>query len=140
MLFNHILVPFDGSDLSIKSLEKAMEIAKLSPTSKITVIHVVQLPVKRVPDALYNQVKKMILDEGAEVISKAEKILEGFPNEYKCSVIEGSPIHTILEEAENLECDLIIMGKRGLSGLKEFLGSVSHYVVQNTKIPVLLMK
>jgi nucleotide-binding universal stress UspA family protein len=32
------------------------------------------------------------------------------------------------------------MGSRGLSGIREFLGSVSHLIVQKSNIPVMVMK
>ncbi|WP_269085328.1 universal stress protein [Peribacillus muralis] len=46
----------------------------------------------------------------------------------------------LLEHVNTHNCDLIIMGSRGLSGFKEFLGSVSHYIVQHSPVPVLLVK
>lgn len=55
-------------------------------------------------------------------------------------VAEGAPIRVILQKAHEENCDLIIMGSRGLSGVKEFLGSVSHYISQNSKVLVLLIK
>ncbi|MFJ8063888.1 universal stress protein [Psychrobacillus sp. NPDC096426] len=56
-------------------------------------------------------------------------------------MIEGHPGQTIEEFAEQNNIDLIIMGSRGLSGLKEvFLGSVSHHVIQKVKSEVLIVK
>lgn len=140
MIFSNILVPFDGSDLALKSLEKAIELAQLDPSVKVTVLHVVQLPVKRVPDAIYNPVKKTILDDAHETIAIAKERLEVISERSEAMVVEGAPIRVILDQAKEQNFDLIIMGSRGLSGFKEFLGSVSHYISQNSKVPVLLMK
>lgn len=140
MIFSNILVPFDGSELAKKSLDKAIELAKLDQSIKVTALHVVQLPVKRVPDAIYNPVKIAILEDAHEIINLAKEQLENIPNQSEAFVAEGAPIRVILEKAQEKECDLIIMGSRGLSGVKEFLGSVSHYISQNSKIPVLLIK
>ena len=41
MVFKTILVPYDGSDMSDKALDKAVEIAKLVNNSKIIIIHVI---------------------------------------------------------------------------------------------------
>lgn len=41
MIFKTILVPYDGSDMSDKALDKAVEIAKLIKDSKIIIIHVI---------------------------------------------------------------------------------------------------
>lgn len=140
MIFSNILVPFDGSELSLKSLEKAVEMAKFDPNVKVIALYVVQLPIKRVPDSIYNPVKQAILDEAHTTIAVAKEKLAEISNQGESIVIEGAPIRAILEQAHDRQCDLIIMGSRGLSGFKEFLGSVSHYISQNSKVPVLLMK
>ncbi|WP_222427818.1 universal stress protein [Sporomusa sp. KB1] len=44
-------------------------------------------------------------------------------------MLEGSPAHIILKHAQEHNCDLIIMRCRGLTGIKEFMGSVSHRAV-----------
>ena len=49
----------------------------------------------------------------------------------------NKPGETIVEQAEKLNADHVIMGTRGLTGMKKFfLGSVSNYVVQNCGVPV----
>ena len=45
-MFSHILVPYDGSELAEKSLEKAIDFAKIDPDTKITLLHVVKFPPK----------------------------------------------------------------------------------------------
>lgn len=140
MIFSNILVPFDGSELAVKSIEKAIELAKLDPTIKVTALHVIQLPVKRVPDAIYNPVKSAILEDAHETIALAKEKLRVISEQSEAIVAEGAPIRVILQKAHDENCDLIIMGSRGLSGVKEFLGSVSHYISQNSKVPVLLIK
>ena len=67
------------------------------------------------------------------------KLVE-IPNSSEVIVKVGSSVYVILQQAKELNCDLIIMGSRGLSGIKEFLGSVSHSITQQSSIPVLVMK
>lgn len=140
MLFSNILVPYDGSELASKSLDMAIKFAKLDPIIKITVIHVVAIPPKTVQTSLYNQFKKAILADANETVEPAIAKLAEIPNPSEVIVKEGSSFYVILQQAKELNCDLIIMGSRGLSGIKEFLGSVSHSITQQSSIPVLLMK
>lgn len=140
MIFSSILVPYDGSELADKSVEKAVELAKLDSAIKVTVVHVITLPAKKGPDALYRQVKELIIADGNETIEQARAKLTEIPAQSEAYVKEGSPLATILQQAKEHNCDLIIMGSRGLSGFKEFLGSVSHSITQKSAIPVLLMK
>lgn len=140
MIFSHILVPFDGSELALQSLEKAIELAKLDPAIKVTALHVYQLPLKRVPDAVFNPVKQLILDDAHATISIAKEKLEVISEQSEAVIADGAPIKVILQKAHEQNCDLIVMGSRGLSGVKEFLGSVSHYISQHSHVPVLLIK
>lgn len=139
MLCTKILVPYDGSELAQKSLEKAIMIASSDQTIKIEVLHVVSIPVHTVLDNL-QAVEDAIYQDGKEVLGKAKLALSTLPNFYQTFLLEGSPAHLILNHAKEHHCDLIIMGSRGLTGIKEFLGSVSHTVVQHAQVPVLIVK
>jgi nucleotide-binding universal stress UspA family protein len=51
---------------------------------------------------------------------------------------EASPRPAILDVALELNCQMIVMGTHGRSGLEHLLlGSVADYVVRNSKVPVL---
>jgi nucleotide-binding universal stress UspA family protein len=53
----------------------------------------------------------------------------------------GHPAKVILDLAKSKDVDLIAMGGRGMSGVKElFLDSVSHAVVRDSRVPVLVVK
>ena len=54
---------------------------------------------------------------------------------------EGHVPSTIVDIANDIEVDLIIIGSRGLSGIKSmFLGGVSKHVVEHCKQPILIVK
>ena len=46
---------------------------------------------------------------------------------------------TIVDRAEELDVDLIVLGARGLTGIRAFLGSVSNHVLQHAHRPVLVI-
>jgi nucleotide-binding universal stress UspA family protein len=46
---------------------------------------------------------------------------------------------TIVEGADELDVDLIVLGARGLTGIRAFLGSVSNHVLQHAHRPVLVI-
>jgi nucleotide-binding universal stress UspA family protein len=141
MFCTRILVAYDGSDLAKRSLEKAVEIAKINPIIEIRVLHVMNIPAQEVIisdsyQTMHDEISQCCL----KVLSHAQSALTSIPNKSQCLQEEGSPAHVILDYAQKSKCDLIIMGSRGLSGFKEFLGSVSHTVVQQSPIAVLLVK
>ena len=141
MLCSKILVAHDGSMLGQKSLEKAIEFAKLDQSIKIEVIYVVTISHQShaVLDNIPN-IEEVLYQEGRDVIEEAELSLQNIPNFSKTYLLNGSPASLILNHAQEYKCDLIIMGSRGLSGIKEFLGSVSHKVVQCSSVPVFIVK
>ena len=136
-----ILVAFDDSELAMKSLDKAIELAKTDPTIEVELLHSVLWPNNfNMSSKNTHNIEDSFIADGRKVISKAEAKLAELPNITRSYVLVGTPTRAILDHARAHDCDLIIMGSRGLSGIKEFLGSVSHYVIQNSTIPVLLVK
>jgi nucleotide-binding universal stress UspA family protein len=142
MLFSNILVPYDGSPLAGASLDKAIQFAQLDPSVKITVIHVAQISSKpaHTPTDLYNRYRAAVMEEAEQLVEQLKGKLEKIPNSTELMIKSGSAAYVILQHAGELGCDLIIMGSRGLSGIKAYLGSVSHTITQQADIPVLLMK
>lgn len=56
-------------------------------------------------------------------------------------ILEGSPRPVITESALELQCQMIVMGTHGRSGLAHLLmGSVAEYVVRHSKVPVLTVR
>lgn len=143
MLFNRILVAFDGSKAAGKALDKAVELVKLTNAS-LNVIHVYEFPRFYVADG-FAPVPANMNEEFFELASKtadeAERRLKEAGVEGTVELLQGPPAETILEYAASHNCDAIVIGSRGLGGIREFvLGSVSHNVVQHAKIPVLVVK
>lgn len=64
---------------------------------------------------------------------------QGIATEY--TQLTGNPGRIICELAKNWSADLIVVGSRGLKGLKEmFLGSVSNYVTHHAPCSVLILR
>lgn len=142
MLCTRILVAYDASEQSKKSLEKAIEISKMNSFIQIYVLHVMAIiPAQEVfvPKS-YQKMHDEMSQHGQEILSDAQLALSSLPNKSQCIKKEGAPARVILDFTKENNCDLIIMGSRGLSGFKEFLGSVSHTVIQQSKVPVLIVK
>lgn len=132
-----ILVPLDGSKPSFRALEMAKKIA-LKFDSTITVLYVHDLPTV-MNYAVLDPVGKRDLDYAKKILDKARKLV-GNKIPFKSKILSGNVAQKILEFAEN-KFDIIIIGHRGLSFGKElFLGSVSHHVLQKSKIPVLVVR
>jgi len=133
-----ILVPVDGSEYSIKAVEHALCLAKVvKGINKITLLRVINL-------SLYlEKVKEGINpeEEAKEILNKAEKrfLNEGVNEkliETKTSI--GFPKEEIVKEIKDGNYDLVIMGRKGRSALKDLvLGGVSSVVINKCFEPTI---
>jgi nucleotide-binding universal stress UspA family protein len=156
LLFQKILVPLDGSEHSSRALEIAIQIAKKFG-AKITLIHVYSVTVRPVvmpePTTLTPPgVPVMTPAEVSKVVEAARKAASSFLTDGERKVkAEGIQVDTMLVEGQTVEeisriakedkFDLIIMGARGISRIREILlGSVSDGVIRNAHCPVLVVK
>ena len=136
---NKILVPLDGSKNSIRGLARAIYLARqcqatitgiyVRPIPGIYAVH----PMGPIKLELEKEAKKFL--ESAKKTSAQNGIL------FRSKIIGGDPGYDIVKFAKNKKFDLIVIGARGRTSLREtFLGSVSNYVIHKSKIPVLIVK
>jgi nucleotide-binding universal stress UspA family protein len=142
-MFKKILVAYDGSDHAIRALDIAIDIAK-KYEAKLDIIEVVDtaallgMGVAPIPGEVIQQVYNKAKNDVDSAKSKAQQ--QGV-KEVESVVLEGDPATAILEYASKNGVDLIVTGSRGLSTFKRIiLGSVSTKIVQDSKIPVLVVK
>ena len=140
LLITSILVPVDGSDHAEKALNYALEMAE-KHDAKVEILTVIN-EVKMAPDWAREYSEKL-REQGEEVLnstfSKAVKQKPGI--EISKCIAEGYVSEEILKCAEKGHHDLIVMGSRGMGLVRGLvLGSVSSRVVNQAKIPVLIVK
>ncbi len=154
-MMNKILVAIDHSENNKSVFDSAVSLAKATNAS-LMLLHVLSenesgyplLPTysyyPMVDDRdleIYRQKlaehKKLGLDLLQNLTAKATEA--GVNTEY--SQLIGNPGRTICELADNWEADLVVVGSRGLKGIKEmFLGSVSNYVTHHTPCSILIVR
>ena len=138
-MIKNILVPVDGSEGADRAIEKAVMLAEIcgAKLNFLYVANINQLAINAVlSDAILDSVTKagnVILDRALEMVP-AGIAKESFSD-------TGSPAVVVLDFAETNDIDLIVRGSRGLGVVKGvLLGSVSQYVVEQSKCPVLVVK
>jgi nucleotide-binding universal stress UspA family protein len=144
MLFTHVLIPTDGSELSQRASATGIRFAK-EMKARITGISVIpKFRVLAYEAALADDTKDHFL---AESRVRAERHLAALKRAAEeegvvCDmVVEASDQvdDAIVQTAEAKGCDLILMASRGRRGLQSLLlGSETQKVLTHTKIPVLI--
>ena len=138
-----ILVPIDFSDSARNIVEWASHLANGSET-KLVLFHAYHLPVEfqqlegaYLPPDFWANVKS----ESQASLARHETELRERGHSVESVVREGYAATAIVDEATEIDADLIVIGTHGLSGLKHMLlGSVAERVVQKAPCPVLTVK
>ncbi|MDO7908288.1 universal stress protein [Paenibacillus sp. JX-17] len=140
-MFKHILVAVDGSEHSMHALNTAKTLAvSLQGETAMTVLHVNPSIAMNEPPVGVD-VDDRIEEEGRHILEPAADLLAGSGITYEMAAAHGNPAEVICQAAREKNADLIIMGTRGHSLVKEMLlGSVSHSVIAHAPCPVLTVK
>ncbi|MNM66683.1 Stress response protein NhaX [compost metagenome] len=142
-MFDKIIVAIDKAEITNKLLDATVEIARNRQT-QVTLVNVSQEYVTNgmtyVPENFLEEILNEMEKAGLELLQQAKSKLESVGINPETVHLKGDPAHEILKYAKDTEQQLIIIGSRGLRGIKEMmLGSVSHKVSQLSNCPVLIV-
>ncbi len=143
-MFDKILVPIDGSECSLRALDKARQIGEKFQ-SEIYILSVVQEIniVKQVPTSYTysTQIQEGSLEMTKEILNNAKARVEPYEFGVKTEYLLGNVAKEIVKYAEEKEVGLIVIGSRGLGAFsRTLLGSVSNKVINATMASVLVTK
>jgi len=138
-----ILLPVDGSAVSLEAVRFAIRMAQDGLDSSVVLANVqesatlYELVVSHDPQVI----EQVSAAAGAHTLETAEALLKEANIPYECEVASGDPAHTIIDILERFECDLVVMGASGMSTLRSaLLGSVSNEVLHAAGVPVMIVK
>ena len=144
-MYSHILIAIDGSEHAARAAEQALFLAR-SLNARVTAVSVIP-PWAKVAgydaiwytDTLYKERAHATSEHYLQEVRQAAKE-HAVPLE--TTVVEADQPHLgILETAQKLDCDLVVMGSHGRSGLSAvLLGSVTSKVLTHGSLPVLVCR
>lgn len=144
-MYQHILVPVDGSKASEEGLREALALAR-DQGAALRVVYVVD-PSTAAADMLtaaeYGSVHAELREQGQRVLTHARQ--KARRRTVDCETVlrdcTGQVAEAIVEEARSWPCELIVMGTHGRQGLSHLLmGSTAEGVLRRTPVPVLLVR
>jgi len=149
-MYKHLLVPTDGSPLSLKAAKAAAALAK-ALKADLTAVYITPrwMPPVGSEGSMPSHLGELESDYRAARKKEAAKALERVGAVAAEARVECEQLHVTSEEpwdgiirtATRRKCDLIVMashGRRGLAGL--LIGSETHKVLTHSKIPVLVCR
>jgi nucleotide-binding universal stress UspA family protein len=126
-----ILLPVDGSESSLAAVRQAAALAQafrpMAPS--LTLFHVIDIALMGMK---IHEGPNALVEEGEKILAGARSILQeaGLEGCWEEKLVSGKPAQAIVQQAEEGQYPLILMGSKGLSGLAKLLiGNVTSSVV-----------
>lgn len=143
MKVHRILVPIDGSELSLRAAMTAAELAQCLVAS-VTLLTVIEPPgaaAAYVERATLEELRRGLQRAGEAMLRQAAEQMGHLQPPVETRVVWGYPATAIATEAD-AGYQLVVMGSRGL-GMepvdRQLLGSVAERVLRRTHCPVLIV-
>jgi len=135
---NKILVALDGSKNSQHVLDMGIFLARKSDTKLMGITIVSNIP-KKYHHLSYPE--KPVLLAADKMMESAKKKCAQNGILFEKKIDFGNPGPKITKFAESLNFDIMIIGTRGMSGIKEkIIGSVSNHIVHKSSVPTMIVK
>jgi len=138
-----LLVPVDGSANSDRAVKYVIELAKRLKSTEVLALNVqpavsyVELMLGPKPSAVAPESARA----GRDAARSAGALFDAAGVAYTLEVEQGEPGETIGAFAKRRNCDLIVMGTRGMGLIKTLaVGSVATKVIHLVDVPVTLVK
>ena len=145
-MFKHILIPIDGTELSVAALDKSLTLAR-ETGAKVTVLMTIEpapivmmamVQLTEQQNRYHQHAKEQAARHLGDAAAKAKAA--GVP----CDTVQvdhDHPYQAIIETAAGKGCDLIVLHSHGRKGLvAALLGSETRKVLFYAKIPVMVVR
>jgi nucleotide-binding universal stress UspA family protein len=140
--YRNLLVPVDFSLSSLPAIQAARLIA---PHAHIALLHAFEVPFESslryasVDDKTIHRYRDIARQEAVQQLYALSEEARLPANAVRCIVVHGVPSLIIVEQEQELNCDLIVMGKHGDNPFEEFfIGSVTKRVLAHSQSDVLV--
>ena len=145
-MFKHLLLPTDGSELSLAAIREGVRFAKESGAQVTGVSVTPQFHVLTFNTTMIEDTKEVFLAESRAQAQGHLALLKKAADEAGVScetevAVSDHPYEAIIRVAEKRGCDLIMMASHGRHGAQALLlGSETQKVLTHTRIPVLVYR
>jgi nucleotide-binding universal stress UspA family protein len=144
-MYQRILVPVDGSDISTRGLQEAIKVCK-AVDGQLRLVHIVDdsaLALNPETGIAAAPLVEDFAEGGKEILMEARTLALSHGVDAETALHEnftGRVADLIVEEARKWRADLIVMGTHATGGIRHaVLGSDAEAVLHGAEVPVLLV-
>lgn len=146
-MYENIVVGTDGSATATKAVSRAADLAVAASSTLVIVSAFRPVPPERLksertgaPEELAYMVNAR--EDVDHTLSSAKKIAESRGvTKVRTEAVDSGPAEAIIDVAETIGADLIVVGNQGMTGAKRFLlGSVPNRIAHHSPCDVLIVK
>ncbi len=146
-MYQHVMVPLDGSELAECVLPHLRKIALGCDVVKVTLVRVVEpLYIRggievRIPPEEKQRLEKRSMDEARDYLAQIVKSLKETGVAAQSEVLHGDVVNKLIDYANMNEVDLIILSTHGRSGVSRWVwGSVTDRILRAACVPVTMIR
>ncbi len=136
-MFKRILLATDGSPAVERGVLFTGHLARVEEAEDVIVLHVYDPPERYAGYAGYEELMEQYRAVAEALLHDVVQQLQKDMVQARGELRTGAPSDAIITAANEYDVDLIVMGTRGSSNLKDILGSVSMQVLRRSRCPVL---
>jgi nucleotide-binding universal stress UspA family protein len=146
-MFQHILLPLDGSEIAEQALPPALKLAAQFD-AQITLLRVVQPPyvATHISGSAYGEVigslRRIAYEEGIGYLKDQQIKMREQGCQARIHLVEGDDVAgIILNLIQTLEIDTVVMSTHGRGGISRWVyGSVADKLLRAANVPILLIR
>ena len=133
-----IIVGYDGSEHSKKALAQAVSMA--GHDDRLTVVHAYYLVGEEFGVPITEKSKKTVFANADKQLEEAKCLVpDKFASRVHYELREGKPYNVLLQVAERLSAEMIVIGSRGVNPAQGAVGSQALRLVNDAPCPVLVV-
>ncbi len=142
--YKRVLIPLDFSSASISAIQFALRVA---PEAEFILMHAFEVPFEGkiayagVDEDVVKQYRISIRDRALAAIRAAADAAGLDIGDYTPLIVHGDPSQSVIDQEQEFDADLIVMGKHGRNFTEELLlGSVTKHVLSESQCDVLVVE
>lgn len=141
-MFANIMIAVDGSPESLEAVRQALALIARGLRAEVALVNVQEAAsLLQLATQDSDAIAGAAVDAGEHLMADAAALLDAAGVGYSMEVVLGEPGSALVDLAEQIQADMVMLGARGMGAVQSSLvGSVSKSVISRCRKPVLLVR